>query len=67
MVSKVSACCGGGGWGVEGGMSKRNFSNLQHSLFFFFFKDFIYLFDREREITSRQRDRQRERGKQASR
>ena len=32
---------------------------------FLFFKDFIYLFDRGREITSKQRSRQRGRGKQA--
>jgi len=32
---------------------------------FSFFKDFIYLFDREREITSTQAGRQREREKQA--
>jgi len=31
----------------------------------FFFKDFIYLFDGEKEITSRQRGRLREKGKQA--
>ena len=36
-----------------------------HFLFFFLKTLFLYLTEREREITSRQRGRQRERGKQA--
>ena len=46
---------------------KRFFKNLlhdysvDHDLFIYLFKDFIYLFDREKEITSRQRGRQRQR------
>ena len=43
---------------------KRHFSKDDMQIFY---KIFINLFDREREITSRQRGRQRERGKQAPR